>query len=154
MTESIVISLDTIKQLWIEQNHRMAAQINSINADDFIQAAKNWATQMSTQGKATMPKPVAPHAVQAVMVFEPGWSCTFPETEMLVSTADPSSFLPAFPTDTNAIGGPVGGPIPDQTGKFYMASNDDRKLWYYSKGGRNFARVQVTPFQMFWVEIA
>jgi hypothetical protein len=151
--EETEFSIDRIKQLWIEQNHRIAAQINSLSLGNFLQAARNWATQVGTQGKATMPKPVAPSAVEAAMEFEPNWSCSFPETGVPVSTVDPSSLLPTFPTDTNAIGGPIGGPIPDQPGKFYMASTDDRKLWYYSKGGRNFARVQVTPFQMYWYEL-
>ena len=102
-------NFDTIRQTWMEQQFRTAAQLNSENASEFLNAVRNWSLQISTQGKATMPKPIAPKAVEAVIVWEPVWSASFPETAALVSNVNPDSYLPTYGTDVDGIGGPVGG---------------------------------------------
>jgi hypothetical protein len=68
-----------------------------------------------------------------------------------VSTLDPKTLLPTHGTDENAIGGPVGGPIPGQPGRFYAASDATPYLGQvFRSKGKTYVFSAITPFNRAW----
>jgi len=90
--------------------------VNKGLADNYIGACQNWAI------RETGPAPVAPMAFDAIIDLEGQMSFQMVQTDKPVSSVKPQDFIPRYGTDTNAVGGPVGGPIPNLPGKFYLAS--------------------------------
>jgi hypothetical protein len=139
---------EEIKATFAAQGRAMAAQINTLAAQNYIQACQNWA--LLAQG----PPPVAPFSVSAKVSFVPSFALHLLPTTDPVSDIKPESFLPKFATDTDAIGGPVGGPIPGAPGKFYAAAGtlpqpgDD-----YRTGGAVYVYKRPTPFGGYWVAL-
>lgn len=99
-----------------------------------------------------MPKPS--NAVMPVVDFEGFFSLNLVDAGYPVSTIKPESFLPTFPTDEGAIGGPVGGPIPGQTGKWYRASSSTDTKPYSAPDGRKFEfRAPFFGIGGYWVQV-
>ncbi len=95
-------------------------QRNRLAADTFEQAAQNWARNVQQTGQRT-PPPVAPNATELRAVRET-MDYEMETLPVKVSDLNPESLLPKFATDINAIGGRIGGPIPNTTGIYYAAS--------------------------------
>lgn len=89
---------------------------NRLLADVFIQAAKNWAL------RADGPPPVAPRK-QSITADRTTMDLIVTTLAEPVSTLDPQSLVATYGTDTGAVGGRVGGPIPDLPGRFYLTSS-------------------------------
>ena len=67
---------------------------------------------------------------------------------------DPKSFIATYGTDKDAIGGPVGGPIPGQSGRFYAASDAAPYLGQVHRAkGKTYVFTAITPFNRAWEEI-
>jgi hypothetical protein len=138
--------LETVRASFIVQGHSMAKQINGENEKQFLEAAKNWALN---GGGPDEPKPA--EAVEAQFDFEGMWRMTLEPTGLPVSTLDPKTLLPTYGTDENAIGGPVGGPIPGQPGRFYAASNATPWLGQtVTIAGKRYVYTAITPFNRAW----
>lgn len=110
--------------MWEEENYAAlvaSAKVlentrNRLLADVFIQAAKNWAI------RADGPPPVAPRK-QSITADRATMDLIVTTLAEPVSTLDPQSLVATYGTDTGAVGGRVGGPIPDLPGRFYLASS-------------------------------
>ena len=140
---------EQVKQSFIAQGHAIAAEINQDAVEQFLGACRNWAANGGEDGE---PKPDM--AVEAQFVFEPEWSMRLVPTDRPVSSIEPKSFLQTFGTDKDAIGGPVGGPIPGQPGRYYAASDSTPYLGQvYRTKGKTFAFTAITPFNRGWEEI-
>lgn len=138
--------LEEVRASFIAQGHAMANHFNAENEKQFLEAAKNWAIN---GGGENPPKPA--EAVEAQFDFEGLWSMTLKPAGHLVSTLDPKTLLPSHGTDENAIGGPVGGPIPGQPGRFYAASNATPWLGQtVTIDGKRYLYTAITPFNRAW----
>jgi hypothetical protein len=137
-----------IKATFAAQARLMAAQINTLASQNYIQACQNWALL------ALGPPPVAPLAVASEVAFEPEFSLKLNATPDPVSDIKPESFLPKYTTDTDAVGGPVGGPIPGAPGKFYaVATTNPQPGDDYRTGGSVYVYKKPTPFGGYWVSL-
>lgn len=140
---------EEVKAAFIAQGHQMAAHINQTAAEQYLGACRNWAANGGKDGE-----PKAAAAVEAQFAFDPTWEMRIVQTDRLVSSIDPKSFLQAYGTDKDAIGGPVGGPIPGQPGRFYAASNATPWLGQvYRAKGKTYVFTAITPFNRAWEEI-
>jgi len=140
---------EEVKQTFIAQGMAIAAKLNQDAAERFLGACKNWAANGGRDGE---PKPDL--AVEAQFIFEPEWSMRIAPTDRPVSTLAPKSFLQTFGTDKDAIGGPVGGPIPDQPGRYYAASDATPYLGQVHRAkGKTYVFTAITPFNRAWEEI-
>lgn len=139
-----------VRTSFIAQGHAIAAQINHAAAEGYEGACRNWAANGGT-GEA----PAAPFAVEPVFNFDGLWTLQLASRDRRVSSRTPQSFLPAFGTDAGAIGGPVGGPIPNQPGRFYAASNHTPYVGQiYRQGGTTYEYKAITPFNRAWEVVA
>ena len=138
--------LDEVRATFLAQGHAVAKQVNTLHEKQFLEAAKNWALN---GGGPDEPKPA--EAVEAQFDFEGLWSMTLKPAGRPVSTVDPKSLLPVHGTDENAVGGPVGGPIPGQPGRFYAASNAAPWLGQtVTIDGKRYRYTAITPFNRAW----
>lgn len=138
-----------IKESFIEQGMSIAAKLNQGAAERFIAACRNWAANGAKDGE---PKPDL--AVEAEFDFEGNWQMRIVPTNRPVSTVDPKSFVAMYGTDKDAIGGPVGGPIPGQPGRYYAASNATPWIGQvYRSKGKTYVFSAITPFNRAWEEI-
>lgn len=140
---------EEVKATFAAHCRAMAAQINRLKVQNYIQACQNWALLPDAA-----PPPLVPYNVEAVIEFDPGFALTIKPTNTPVSDIKPESFLPKFATDADAIGGPVGGPIPGAPGKFYAASGTNPQPGDdYRAAGSVFVYKRPTPFGGFWVKL-
>lgn len=138
--------LDEVKASFIAQGHAMANRFNTENEKQFLEAAKNWALN---GGGENQPRPA--EAIEAQFDFEGLWKMTLEPAGRPVSTLDPKTLLPTHGTDENAIGGPVGGPIPDQPGRYYAASDATPYLGQvFRSKGKTYVFSAITPFNRAW----
>lgn len=137
-----------IRASFAAQGRAMAEQINKLAADSYVLACQNWALQPMA------PKPSAPFSLAASVAFDPAFSLTLVPTQSPVSDIKPESFLPKYGTDVNAVGGPVGGPIPGSSDKFYAASGANPQAGDdYKTNGAVYVYKRPTPFGGFWVKV-
>lgn len=140
---------EEVKQSFIAQGHAIAAQMNQVAVERFLGACRNWAANGGRDGE---PKPDL--AMEAEFSFEGNWQMRIVATDRFVSTIDPKSFLQTFGTDKDAIGGPVGGPIVDQPGRYYAASDATPYLGQVFRGkGKTYVFTAISPFNRAWEEI-
>jgi hypothetical protein len=140
---------EEVKQSFVAQGHAIAAKLNQDAVERFLGACRNWA---ANGGKDGEPKPDL--AVEAQFSFDPEWSMRIAPTDRPVSSIDPRSFLQTYGTDKDAIGGPVGGPIPGQPGRFYAASDATPYLGQVHRSkGKTYVFTAITPFNRAWEEI-
>lgn len=140
---------EEVKQTFIAQGMAIAAKLNQDAVERFLGACRNWA---ANGGKDGEPKPDL--AMEAEFSFEGNWEMRIVATDRFVSTIDPKSFLQTFGTDRDAIGGPVGGPIPNQPGRFYAASDSTPYLGQvYRAKGKTYVFSAITPFNRAWEEV-
>lgn len=140
---------EEVKQTFIAQGMAIAAKLNQDAAERFLGACRNWAANGGRDGE---PKPDL--AMEAEFSFEGNWEMRIVATDRFVSTIDPKSFLQTFGTDKDAIGGPVGGPIPGQPGRFYAASDATPYLGQVHRAkGKTYVFTAITPFNRAWEEI-
>lgn len=138
--------LDEVKASFIACGHAMANHLNTENEKQFLEAAKNWALN---GGGENQPRPA--EAIEAQFDFDGLWKMTLEPAGRPVSTLDPKTLLPTHGTDENAIGGPVGGPIPGQPGRFYAASNATPWLGQIVIiDGKRYLYTAITPFNRAW----
>lgn len=146
--------LEEVKQSFIAQAKAIAEKRNDIAAEEYLGACRNWAARRQQGVDAAGPEPQAGPSVEAVVDFDGNWSIEFRPTGKPVSDIPPSNFLPTYKTDENAIGFPVGGPIPDQPGRYYdfstAASSVGRKAII---NGKKYVYSAITPFNRAWVEV-
>lgn len=141
--------LEQVKADFIANGVRMAQQMNQTAEQRFLDAAREWARNGGNSGE---PRP--DEAVQAVFSFDDFFSMKISGTGRPVSTIDPKSFLSAHKTDENAVGGPVGGPIPNKPGKYYAHSTASPWLGQEVKIGQRLFRFASTNFMdKYWEEI-
>jgi len=137
-----------VRATFAAQARAMADQFNQIKLDDYLGACRNWAI------RANGPPPVVPLGFVAEVEFEPVFVLRIVGTETPVSDIKPESFLPKFATDTDAVGGPVGGPIPGALGKFYAAAGTNPQAGEdYRTGGFTYVYKRPTPFGGFWAKL-
>lgn len=135
---------------------QVGAFVNQLNTElrnNYLQAAMNWA-DTKAHGEAG-PPPVAPLGVDVIVSVD-GDTVNFKliAAAKPVSTIKPESFLPTYATDTNAVGGPVGGAIAGEAGKFYIASGASVYAGQvYIQNSNVYVVQQPTPFQKFWVKV-
>ena len=136
---------------------QVAVFVNQLNTElrnNYLQAAMNWA-DTKKQGEAG-PPPIAPLGVD-VLISVDGDTVNFkllPATKP-VSNIKPESFLPTHATDTSAVGGPVGGPIANEPGRFYINSGANVYAGQvYTQGTSVYVVQQPTPFQKFWFKVS
>lgn len=135
---------------------QVAAFVNQLNTtlrNDYLQAAMNWA-DTKTQGESG-PPPVAPLGIDVIISVD-GDVVNFKliEAAKPVSNIKPESFLPTHATDTAAVGGPVGGPITGEPGRFYINSGANVYAGQvYTQNGNVYVVQQPTPFQKFWLKV-
>lgn len=144
-----MFSENDMRASFAAQGREMADQWNRLAAADYLRSCQDWAI------RGIGPAPVAPFATEAVIEFEPGFFLRLRPTDRLVSDVKPESFLPVYGTDTDAIGGPIGGPIPGAPGKFYAISSANPQAGdtYLAPGDRKFVYKRPTPFGGFWEAI-
>lgn len=140
---------EEVKAAFIAQGHQMAAHINQTAAEQYLGACRNWA---ANHGQGPEPKPAL--AVEAVFDFSGLWVVSMKQTGYAVSDVSASSFLPKAPSDVNAIGYPVGGPIRGQPGRFYDFSTAGSSVGQKATvNGKNYEYQGITPFNRAWVEV-
>lgn len=132
---------------------QMADTINKNLRDNYLTAASNWADNKARG--AAGPPPVVPKAITFSHNLEAN-SIELVVTDTPVSNVKPEDFLPTYATDKGAVGGPVGGPIPDKPGLFSLASNANVYAGqvYTAPGGGVYVVQQPTPFQKYWLKVA
>lgn len=141
--------VDEVKQSFMAQGAAMAAKMNQDAVERFLGACRNWAANGAKDGE---PKPDL--AVEAQFSFDPEWSLRIVPTDRPISSIDPKSFLQTYGTDKDAVGGPVGGPIPNQPGRYYAASNATPYVGQVYRGnGKTYVFTAITPFNRAWEEI-
>lgn len=106
---------ESIRASMVAEMRRMADQMNKVATATYLGACQNWA---ANYGRGD--KPVVPKAIEAVVSWDPSIVVQFLATESPVSTARPEDFLPMNPHLRKAVGGPVGGPIPETTNRYYL----------------------------------
>lgn len=146
--------LEEVKQSFIAQAKAMAEKRNEIAVEEYLGACRNWAARTQQGVGAAGPEPQAGPAIEAVVNFDGNWSIEFRPTGYPVSGIPPSNFLPKHKTDENAIGFPVGGPIPDQPGRYYDFST--AASWVGRKAtinGKKYEFQGITAFNRAWVEV-
>lgn len=131
---------------------QLADTVNKNLRDSYLTAAANWADN-KVRG-ANDPPPVAPFAV-TFSHNEEANSIELVATPARVSNVNPEDFLPTYATDVGAVGGPVGGPVPDKPGQFHLASNANVYAGqvYTAPGGGVYVVQQPTPFQKYWLKV-
>jgi hypothetical protein len=140
---------EEVKQTFIAQGMAIAAKLNQDAVERFLGACRNWAANGGRDGE---PKPDL--AMEAEFSFEGNWTMRIVATDRFVSTIDPKSFLQTFGTDRDAIGGPVGGPIPNQPGRYYAASDATPYLGQVHRNkDKTYVFTAITPFNRAWEEI-
>ena len=140
---------EEVKASFMAQGVAIADKMNQDAAARFLGACRNWAANGGRDGE---PKPDV--AVEAQFSFDPQWSLMLVPTDHPVSTIDPKTFLLTHGTDQHAIGGPVGGPIPDQPGRYYAASNATPYLGQvFRSNGKTYVFSAISPFNRAWEEI-
>lgn len=140
---------EEVKQSFITQGHAIAAKINQDAVERFLGACRNWAANGAKDGE---PKPDL--TVEADFDFEGNWTMRIVPTDRFVSTIDPKSFVATYATDKDAIGGPVGGPIPNQPGRYYAASDATPYLGQVHRAkGKTYVFSAITPLNRAWEEI-
>lgn len=140
---------EEVKQSFIAQGMAIAAKLNQDAAARFVAACRDWAANGAKDGE---PKPDL--AVEAEFDFEGNWQMRIVPTDRFVSTIDPKSFIATYGTDKDAIGGPVGGPIPNQPGRYYAASDATPYLGQVHRAkGKTYVFSAITPFNRAWEEI-
>ena len=140
---------EEVKQSFIAQGMAIAAKLNQDAVERFLGASRNWAANGGRDGE---PKPDL--AMEAEFSFEGNWQMRIVATDRFVSSIDPKSFLQAYGTDKDAIGGPVGGPIPGQVGRYYAASDATPYLGQVHRAkGKTYVFTAITPFNRAWEEI-
>jgi hypothetical protein len=145
------------KQSWLAANDRYAAEINARSLDEFNRQSRSYADNPGLK----MPKPVAPSMVKAVQTYEPWPKCEFVPTGIPVSMIDPDSLKPVIQSDVDAVGGPVGGPVRNETGgivigKFMKSSTDTYwpgQIFTDPKTGNKYVKVAISPFDQYWLRI-
>lgn len=142
-----------IREKAIAMATALTTKLNEDIKNEYLQAASNWA-ETKQKGEAG-PPPVAPNGLQ--FVFNDATNgFELVDNGSKVSNIKPEDFLPTFQTNTNTVGGPVGGPIPDNPGRFYIAA-DAGPVYagqIYNSPSGVFVLQQPTPFQKFWFKIA
>jgi len=142
---------EEVKTAFIAQGHAMAAHLNQTAAEQYLGACRNWAAH---HGQGPKPKPAL--ALETVFDFSEQlrWTMELKRTDKPVSDVLPSSFLPKAPTDINAIGYPVGGPIPNQPGRWYDFSTAGSSVGQTATvNGTKYEYQGITPFNRAWVEV-
>jgi hypothetical protein len=140
---------EEVKQTFIAQGMAIAAKLNQDAVERFLGACRNWAANGGRDGE---PKPDL--AMEAEFSFEGNWTMRIVAADRFVSTIDPKSFLQTFGTDRDAIGGPVGGPIPNQPGRYYAASDATPYLGQVHRNkDKTYVFTAITPFNRAWEEI-
>lgn len=138
-----------IRATFAAQGRRMAEQLNTVAREQYLGACRNWA---ANGGKSEKPKPAA--AVVSEVQFEPIFTLQMLPTSHPVTTIEPEAFLPKYPTDTDAVGGPVGGPIPGAPGRFYATSGANPNAGdVHVAGDDRYVYQRPTPFGGFWVKL-
>ena len=140
--------IEQVRQSLIEQAHRWAQQINHANEQEYLAAIQNWARN---NGQGGEPKPA--FSVVPKIDFNDDVVVRIVTTDRPVSAANAKDFLPVYGTDKDAVGGEVGGPIPDQPGRYYATSNANPYLGKEVEvGTRKFKFVANGLMSRFWQE--
>lgn len=141
--------IERIKATFIAQGHSIAQQFNAEAEREYLAACQDWARNGGQGGE---PKPG--FAVEPAFDFDGVFRFELATTTRPVSSIDPKTFLPKYGTDTDAVGGEVGGPIPNLPGRFYAAASAQPWLGKTTRvGDRRFVFTATTPFNRFWEEL-
>ena len=108
------------------------------------------------------PLPKVPMQVEYYLVAPaPSTTISVRTLSVPVSKLTLADIMPKYGTDINAVGGPVGGPIPNRPGDFYAASNASPQLGddYTQTSGPNqgvyiFKAEGFAGLSRFWRKIA
>lgn len=139
---------DVVRETAIAQVYAMKAQLNKTVEDKYLTAARNWALNPDS------PYPAVPFITDVQLTGDNPVTFTLVPTDIPISTIKPEDFLPKYKTDDNAVGGPVGGPIPDQPGRFYLAANASAYIGQIARVGGSVYVCQANgPFSRFWQKI-
>jgi hypothetical protein len=138
-----------IARMIAEMAVKWSSDINARLEANYLESARQWATS-KTYGSTAAP-PAVPMAIQ----FQVRDGGVVPVTTATpVSAIQPESFLPTYGTDVNAVGGPVGGPIPGQQDKFYATSNANPQPGEIARvNGSTYVYQRPTPFGGFWLKV-
>lgn len=133
---------EEIRASFAAQAKSFAEQANRVALAKYLRACENWSVQV-VRGAA----PVVPTAITANVRYEPTFGIEFVDTGIALSAIKPESFLPTYGTDLDAVGGPVGGPIPGSPGKWYAVATAAPNAGDIYEGYRY---VRPTPFGGYW----
>lgn len=148
-----VLNDPTVQAAFKAQAERIATEQNDRRRTEFLGAAENWAKNYPYD--KSLPKPIAPAAVRAIVGFGEPWTFDLEDMDVAVSTLDPASLIPPYGTDKNAVGGKVGGPIPNAPGLFYIASDATTYAGepYTAPDGKKYLAVHENPWKRYWVRL-
>lgn len=106
-------------------------------------------------GLATNPMPVAPLKIEYYLDPAPSTNVRVRTLPVPVSNLTLADIMPRYGTDANAVGNGIGGPIPGEPNKFYMASDDKRAVGLpVVVGGSTYIKVQENPFKSYYLKVA
>ena len=109
------------------------------------------------------PVPLPPHKLRVELNNAPDNGIKVGVTSELLTSKTVADWMPRFGTDLNAVGGPLGGPMLDvtgrETGRFHQASDDRASigtLHVQTSGPRagQYVKAGTNPFNVFWVKLA
>jgi hypothetical protein len=101
----------------VRNGQEVEAQANREILKKFLDELKDWVTnspKAAGVGKDWGPEPVAPYGIKVKVYPDNRFEVLIGEK---VTTITAKDITPVPPTNINAVGGPVGGPIPDSPGQ-------------------------------------
>lgn len=102
-------------------------RINDAARDKYERGLKAWVENkpvLEAMRLPVPPMPIPPNRVIVYLAEPPDNELFIAFTPEVVSDKTAQDFMPQYATDADAVGGPVGGPIPQQPGHFYQLSSD------------------------------
>jgi len=106
---------------WLEQHTNTQLELFYETA---LEAYVRNAVVLKAQRQPVPPPPAPPFKLFYILAPEPDNTLMVYVSTELVSDKTVADFMPKYNTDVDAVGGPVGGPIPQQPGHFYQSSDD------------------------------
>lgn len=111
-------------------------------------------------GLPILPMPTAGRKVEYYLDPIPSTTVRMRYLDELVSKLTLADIIPKYGTDIDMVGNGIGGPIPNEPNKFYMASDDKRFVGAppvvitSGKWSGTYVKVQENPFKTYYLKVA
>ena len=156
---------ELIKQQADRVAAEMEAAVNAAAVVNYFARCEDWVRNEGTRRAFRLPPdpiPLPPFKVRVERADDAPNGIKVTVTSDLLTTKTVADFMPKYGTDTDAVGGPVGGPKLDaagrETGRFHQHSDDRTTIgtvYVQITGPRAGSYVKAgNMFDVFWLRLA